>query len=179
MIPVQKRATADAAAARPSTDSPRSSTGRRSTRGSRPTQSWLRFRSTAWASRSAKVVVRVRAARSVSGITDRRLLPLSDGRENGLPLERKHPQLRWRAAQKRQRGRGIVVVVPVEGPDCATSKRLARDRPVRRRGGHNRPGGTAPTQPDLAPSLPSGIRRWPQLADQSKLLESGLELRSG
>ena len=59
-IPRQKRATASAGA------SPRSSTGKRSTRGSSPTQSWLRFRSTAAARRSENATVATRTRRSRS-----------------------------------------------------------------------------------------------------------------
>ena len=55
--PRQNRSHADAASARPSCASPRSSTGSSSGRGSRPTTSCERFRSTASASRSAKWVV--------------------------------------------------------------------------------------------------------------------------
>ena len=50
-MPRQKRAAASAGA------SPRNSTGNRSTRGSRPTQSWLRLRSTAAARRSENAAV--------------------------------------------------------------------------------------------------------------------------
>src|ERR671936_43428 len=52
--PRQKRANACAACSRPRCASPRSSTGSRSGRGSSPTRSWLRLRSTASATRSPK-----------------------------------------------------------------------------------------------------------------------------
>src|SRR5439155_7551632 len=55
--PRQKRSQAAAACSRPRWASPFSSTGRRSGRGSSPTTSWERFRSTASAKRSAKFVV--------------------------------------------------------------------------------------------------------------------------
>src|SRR5918996_3137213 len=55
-MPRQKRATASAGG------SPRSSTGKRSTRGSSPTQSWLRLRSTAAASRSENAAVTLPAS---------------------------------------------------------------------------------------------------------------------
>src|SRR5918995_746523 len=97
-IPLQKRATDDAAAARPSTASPRSSIGRRSRRGSSPTTSWLCLRATAAASRSAKF--------SGSG-TSHRLRSLDLGKpqwddaqlrrrpthEAGLARRREHAQL--------------------------------------------------------------------------------------
>src|ERR671923_1390893 len=57
--PRQKRATASAAAPRLRWMSPRSSTGRSSGRGSSPTRSWLRLRSTASATRSPNVSVPV------------------------------------------------------------------------------------------------------------------------
>src|SRR4051794_21440425 len=67
--PRQKRAHASAAAPRLRYVSPRSSTGRRSGRGSRPTSNWLRFPSTASARRSAKVEAAVwTPASRVSGI---------------------------------------------------------------------------------------------------------------
>src|SRR6266566_3499493 len=55
--PRQKRSQAAAACSRPRWASPFSSTGRWSGRGSSPTTSWERFRSTASAKRSAKFVV--------------------------------------------------------------------------------------------------------------------------
>src|SRR5437868_10113572 len=65
MIPQQKRAQAEAACSRPSTVSPRSSTGSWSMTGSRPTTTWLRLRSTASAMRSAKCVNATRATASM------------------------------------------------------------------------------------------------------------------
>src|SRR5919197_728742 len=55
--PQQKRVNACAACSRPRCASPRTSTGRRSGRGSSPTRSWLRLRSTASATRSPKRAV--------------------------------------------------------------------------------------------------------------------------
>src|SRR5436190_8242846 len=76
MTPQQKRATASAAALRATWASPRSSTGSRSSRGSRPTTSWERLRSTASARRSAKDLV----AAGVSTCTARSLAWASEER---------------------------------------------------------------------------------------------------
>ena len=61
-IPRQKRSHASAAAKRPVCVAPRSSTGRDSGRGSSPTRSWLRLRSTASASRSPNAPASVAGA---------------------------------------------------------------------------------------------------------------------
>src|SRR4029453_5353744 len=76
MIPQQKRATASAAALRATWASPRSSTGSRSRRGSRPTTSWERLRSTASARRSAKDLI----AAGVPPCIAPRLAPASEER---------------------------------------------------------------------------------------------------
>src|SRR5262249_21083471 len=90
MIPQQKRATASAAALRATWASPRSSTGSRSSRGSRPTTSWERLRSTASASRSANVLV----ADGVSTCIDS---SLASGSEERRPPERRPSETFQRA----------------------------------------------------------------------------------
>src|SRR5919205_238433 len=72
--PQQKRANACAACSRPRCASPRSSTGRRSGRGSRPTRSWLRLRSTASATRSPKRAVATACSAWSSCVIRRRTL---------------------------------------------------------------------------------------------------------
>src|SRR5512132_676843 len=108
-MPLQKRVTAAAAAVRPSTASPRSSTGSRSTRGSSPTTSCVRFRSTGSATRSAKHTVAVRAPTSTSDLTP--LSVASGGDDNSCGLERQNPQLRRRAAQERTDQQQVVRVL--------------------------------------------------------------------
>src|SRR3954452_321211 len=84
MIPRQKRAQPSAASARSTWASPTSSTGSRSGRGSSPTISWERLRSTASARRSAKSEV----ARAGSALTSQRLARDSAFQKRRGPLAR-------------------------------------------------------------------------------------------
>src|SRR5204862_1801898 len=96
MIPQQKRATASAAALRATWASPRSSTGRRSSRGSRPTTSWERLRSTASARRSAKDLIAAGVstciARSLARVSEERRPPIGRPSKNASSrLGLQHP----------------------------------------------------------------------------------------
>src|SRR6185437_3158006 len=106
MIPQQKRATASAAALRARCASPRSSTGSRSSLGSRPTISWERLCSTAWATRSAKVVV----AAGVSTCIDLSVAPEPD------PLNAKGRLVAALGNRWRERPRPCYIPPPLPPP---------------------------------------------------------------
>ena len=117
-IPQQKRPYADAASARPSTASPRSSTGSSSRRGSSPTTSWLRLRSTAFGEpvgegrrgdpRARVEILRHREQSSARGSRPRRVRPRGEARRaarRGAPAAACAETSRSAAARPRPRAR--------------------------------------------------------------------------
>src|SRR4051794_23343076 len=114
MIPLQKRAQASACWPRLVRASPRSSTGSSSGRGSSPTTSWLRLRSTASTRRSANVTTSVAARVSSScaigtqcNATGRSLLRVRLGRllcghREGMPATQREEILRRAELARRE-----------------------------------------------------------------------------